>query len=151
LLDGDDRVVHAGLIIGARDSIGIAHYGFPRGDTGNFARALLVNNYSAVSVSCLMTRRAVFESIGGFDAENFPNKFFDADFCLKLREKDFRIVFTPYAELIKIEEKRRLNLEKDATVAEKDDFLKRWKKFAERDPFYNPNLSKKDASFSIEI
>ncbi|HLM59699.1 MAG TPA: hypothetical protein VK308_02735, partial [Pyrinomonadaceae bacterium] len=63
----------------------------------------------------------------------------------------YRIVFTPYAELMKIDEKRRLNLEKNPTAGEKDFFIKRWCEIVERDPFYNPNLSKKNASFSIEI
>jgi GT2 family glycosyltransferase len=93
----------------------------------------------------------IFKSFGGFDTKNFPERLFDADFCLRLREKNYRIVFTPYAELMKIDEKRRLNLEKNPTAEKKSFFMKRWREVVERDPFYNPNLSKKKASFSIEI
>jgi GT2 family glycosyltransferase len=110
-----------------------------------------VNNFSAVSISCLAVRREVFESAGGFDAKNLPDKFFDADLCLKLRAQNYRIVFTPYAELIQIDEKKRLNLQKDPTAQERDYFAKKWQKFIERDPFYNPNLSYKNGDFSIKI
>jgi len=152
LLYADETVLHGGLIIGANGAVGIAHYGFLRESTGNLMRAQLINNFSAVSVSCLMTRREVFESVGGFNAENLPDRFYDADFCLRLRrEKGCRIVFTPYAELMKIDKKRRLNLERNSTAEEKDYFLKRWREVVERDPFYNSNLSKKNANFSIEI
>lgn len=151
LLGGDESILHGGLIVGVNDSVGIAHHRFPRADGGSFARTQLVNNFSAVSVSCLMTRREVFESVNGFDAENLPDRFFDADFCLRLREKNYRIVFTPYAELMKVDKKRRLNLERNPTAGEKDYFVKRWREVVERDAFYNPNLSKKSAAFSIEI
>lgn len=151
LLYKDASVLHAGLIIGANGAVGAAHHRLPRDSAGNFLRAQLVNNFSAVSISCMAVRREVFESVGGFDAENLPDKFFDADFCLKLREKNYRIVFTPYAELIQINEKRRLNIQKDPTVEERDFFVQKWRKFIGNDPFYNPNFSYKNGDFSIEI
>jgi glycosyltransferase involved in cell wall biosynthesis len=152
LLYADETILHGGLIFGADGLVGVAHHCFPRSDGGNFTRAQLVNNFSAVSISCLAARREAFESVGGFDAENFPNKLYDADFCLRLRrQKNYRIVFTPYAELIKTDAKKRLNLEKDPTADEKNNFLQRWRQTIERDTFYNPNLSKNDAHFSIEI
>ena len=88
---------------------------------------------------------------GGFDAENFPNKFFDVDFCLKLLEKNFRNVFTPYAELMQIDERKMLNVQKDASAKELENFQQKWQKFIEKDPFYNPNLSKEvHKSFQIK-
>lgn len=151
ILYADESILHGGLIIGTHDLVGIAHHQFPRTDGGSFVRAQVAGNFSAVSISCLATRREVFQSVGGFDAENFPNKFFDVDLCLNLGEKNQRIVFTPYAELIKINIKKQLNLEKNPTVEETNQFIARWREIIERDSFYNPNLSKKDASFSIEI
>lgn len=152
VIDADETVLHGGLIIGEkRKIIGAAHRGHSRDSGDNVGRLQLINNFSAVSVSCLATRREVFDAVGGFDAEDFPNRFFDADFCLKLREKNYRIVYTPYAELMKIDKRRRLNLEKTPTAAEKDYFVKRWREVTERDPFYNLNLSKKPTDFSIKI
>jgi len=151
LLYAHESVLHGGLIVGTNNLVGIAHHQFPRTDGGNFARAQVAGNFSAVSISCLATRREVFQSIGGFDAENFPCKLFDVDFCLKLGEKNQRIVFTPYAELIKIDITKQLNLEKNPTAAETNLFVERWREVIKRDSFYNPNLSKKDASFSIDV
>ena len=151
LLDANETVLHGGLIIGAGGAVGAAHEHLSRDGEGSFLRAQIVNNFSAVSISCLTTRREVFDAVGGFDAENLPDNFYDADFCLKLSEKNYRIVFTPYSELIQTNEKKRLNVQIHPTAGERDFFVRKWQKFIERDPFYNPNLSKKDASFSIEI
>lgn len=151
ILYANESVLHGGLIIGTSGAVGIAHHHLPRTEDGNFVRAQVTGNFSAVSVAGFATRREIFESVGGFGSVDFPNKLFDADFCLKLRERDYRIVFTPYAELIKIDTKRRSSLEEDTTAEEKKRFVEKWHQVIKRDPFYNPNLSKKDASFSIDV
>ena len=151
ILSADESVLHCGLIVGTEEIISAAHCGFARNEGGNIERNHLTSNFSAVSVSCLCVRKNLFEEIGGFDALNLPNRFFDADFCLKLREKNYRIVFTPYAEFIKIDANKRLNLKENPTVEEKEYFVKKWSEILKRDEFYNPNLSKQDASFSIDI
>lgn len=151
ILSKDENILHGGLIIGTSDTISAAHRGMARDYDGYFLRARLTNNFSAISASCLVVRREVYREIDGFDGKNLPDSFFDADFCLKLREKNYRIVFTPYAELIKVDENRRLNLEKNPTAAEKRYFVEKWNEVIDRDPFYNPNLSKKNGGFSIEI
>lgn len=151
ILYANNTILHGGLIVGAGDLIGVAHQHLSREESGYFVRAQVVNNFSAVSVSCFVARREVFQTVGGFDAENYPNKLFDADFCLRLREKNYRIVFTPYAELVQIDEKKRLNLQQNSTAGESNYFAQKWKKFIGRDPFYNPNLSKRNASFSIDV
>lgn len=150
LLYKNETVLHGGLIIGAGETIGIAHHTFPAGSRGNISRNVLIGNFSAISASCMVVRRDVFDEAGGFDAKHLPDKFFDADFCLRLREKNYRIVFTPYAELKETNAKEPSNHE-DATAAEKDYFVEKWAKFIECDPFCNPNLSRKDGSFSIGI
>ncbi len=151
ILDADETVLHGGFVIGTREIVSASHRGFSRDADGNFLRLQMVNNFSAVAVSCLCVRKNLFETVGGFDAENLPNRFFDADFCLKLRERNYRIVFTPYAELIKINTNKRLNLEENSTDLEREYFAEKWREIIKCDPFYNPNLSKRDASFSIKI
>lgn len=151
ILNHDKTILDSGLIIGTDEIISAAHRGFMPDAEGNMFRLHTINNFSAVSIACLCVRKKLFEEIGGFDFQNLPNRFFDADFCLKLREKDLRIVLTPYAELQKIDDKKRLNFEENPTAEEIKFFTEKWKRVCERDPFYNPNLSKKDAGFLIEI
>jgi GT2 family glycosyltransferase len=99
----------------------------------------------------MAVRRELFDEAGGFDAEHLPNSLFDADFCLRLREKGLRNVFTPYAVLIRTGSESRTNKEKGAADSELEYFKNRWRSIIRNDPFYNPNLSKKNASFSIDI
>ncbi len=148
VLTENETVAGTGLIIGANGIAGVAHEGFPRNSPGNMSRNRLVGNYSAVSVACLAVRRKLFNLFEGFDSENLPNNFFDADFCLRLGEKGFRIVFTPNAELIQFSAEKRSN---HSTASERTFFYKKWDGIIARDQFYNPNFSKKDASFSIDI
>ena len=44
-------------------------------------------------------QKAIFDDLGGFD-ENLPSNFNDVDFCLRLRERGWQIIWTPYADLI---------------------------------------------------
>ncbi len=145
ILDSKGKVIDGGIVIGAGGLTAVAHEGFPKSFPGNMHRNQVIGNYSAVSLSCMAIRREVFEEIGGFDEENLPNTLFGVDLCLRLRESGYRIVFTPYIEMIR----NRAALQKVQTADEEMYFRKRWNSYVENDPFYNSNLSKKDATFSI--
>lgn len=150
LLAADETVMGGGLVIGAGGPAGYAHLGFPRDVAGNMARNIVTGNFSAVSVRCMTIRKSLFVDIGGFNSTVLPEQLFDADLCLRLCESGYRIVFTPYAKLIELPESRT-ELNQSPSKSEADYFISRWKKYVEHDPFYNPNLSKKDASFSVDI
>jgi GT2 family glycosyltransferase len=47
----------------------------------------------------LLTRRELFRSVGGFDETHLGVAYNDVDFCLKLRERGYRIVYVPEAVL----------------------------------------------------
>lgn len=51
-----------------------------------------------VSGACLMTSREVLEKTGGFD-EKFFIYFEDIDFCYRIREQGFQVVFLPEARV----------------------------------------------------
>jgi glycosyltransferase involved in cell wall biosynthesis len=148
ILGSDGSVLHSGLIVGAGETIAPAHQGIPREEAGYFFRNGLINNFSAVSISALVTTRALFMEMQGFDDRNFPDRFFGADYCLRLWKKDRRVVFTPYAEFIRGEGAGKLNFEKEAAADEIAAFAKKW---TQADPFYNPNLSRKNGNFEIDI
>jgi O-antigen biosynthesis protein len=148
ILGADETVNGTGLISGAGRAVEAAHYGLPRLHGGNIGRNLVICNYSAVSVICMATRRQLFEQAEGFDATNLPSALFDSDYCLKLRKLKFRIVLTPYAELIR---SRQTPAQDNAPQNEVEYFRSKWHKQMETDPFYNPNFSKANGQFRIKI
>ncbi|HQU84730.1 MAG TPA: glycosyltransferase [Pyrinomonadaceae bacterium] len=149
ILNRNEKILQHGFIVGTEEIISSAFKDFSKDESDTLARTNLVGNFSAVSIACFCVKKSLFENVGGFDFQHFPKRFFDADFCLKLGEKGLRIVFTPYAEMMKIDNKKRLNFEIEATAEEKSYFVEKWRKVFENDPFHNPNLSKNDGSFSI--
>ena len=149
MLDAHGTIISAGSIIGQNGTAGPAHYSLPRADHGNFVRAQLVGNYSAVSGGYLVTRRAIFEAVGGFDAANLENKLFAADYCLRLGRAGYRVAYTPYAELARSTKKEKPD--RAHTVAEEYEyFVEKWAAEIERDPFYNPNFKNSGPSFRIK-
>ena len=147
LLRSNGSIDQTGFILGGPEIVRPAHRGYPRSHHGNFFRAGLIGNYSAVSGRCMAIRRCVFDSIGGFDSEHYSQSLFDADLCLRLSESGFRIVYTPYAELI--ETSRTVITEPDEK--EIDYFSRRWQAVLKRDPFYNPNFTDQGEPFKYRV
>jgi GT2 family glycosyltransferase len=98
LLYPNGLVQHAGIMLHAE---AIARHPFrflPSEAPGYFAMPKVIRNCTAVTGACMMVRRRLFETLGGFD-ESMPVAFNDVDFCLRLLEQGYRILYTPYAEL----------------------------------------------------
>ena len=78
------------------------------------------------------------------DETGFPIAFNDLDLCLRLGERGYRIVWTPFAELFHLESKSRGTgdtEEKAAQERREVDLLDRlWRQAFASDPFANPNL-----------
>src|SRR5206468_1057313 len=90
---------HGGVILGVG---GVASHidSIRRHEPGYFARQHLAQDFCAVTAACLMVRCEVFKKLGGFDEVHLPVTFNDVDFCLRARELGWRIIYSPYAELI---------------------------------------------------
>ncbi|MBI3608477.1 MAG: glycosyltransferase [Nitrospirae bacterium] len=149
LLYPDNRVQHAGVILGLRRGVAEhAYKGLPDSDPGYFQNLHLVRNYSAVTGACLMTRKEVFDEVGGFDAEHLPVAFNDVDFCLRLRKMGYLIVYTPYAVLYHYESATR---GRELDPREEEYMKTRWKAVIDDDPYYNPNLTRDAYDFSLRL
>lgn len=135
-------IQHGGVIL-ASGRPTHAFYGCPSDHPGYFSNLLVVCNYSAVTAACMMTRRSVFAEAGGLN-EAFPLNYNDVDYCLRLRERGYRIAFTPYAELRHFES---LSREGRATRQELELFRRTWP--IEHDPFYSPNFRQDRSDFTI--
>ncbi len=146
LVRRDETIQHAGVVLGLRGMVKHAFYGFPAEDPGVCRQLQITRNYSAVTAACLLTRRDVFQEIGGFDEENLPVIFNDVDLCLKMRKAGYLIVYTPFAKLYHDESAtRRTSIE----PSEAKVLLERWPEIVAHDPYYNPNLSRERADFSL--
>ena len=150
----DDTVQHAGVILGLGGIAGHAHKHFDRHDPGYAARASIAQNLTACTAACLMMRRDVFDEVGGLD-ESFEVAFNDVDLCMKIREKGYLIVFTPYAELYHYESKSRGNDDTPEKLerfhGEVRRFEMKWQKqLNDGDPYYNPNLTLTRDDFSLK-
>src|SRR5438477_8940783 len=148
IVSSDDTVESVGLILLPDGSVRFAFAGYARDFRGANRQLQAVRNYSAVSASCLLTRRELFEKIA---SSNTPGSLhFGRDdgacaaveFCLRLQELGLRTVSVPYAEL------RRTSKKENASGMCLD-LQKRWPEMFRRDPYYNPNLSSERADFSL--
>jgi len=157
----NDKIQHAGVILGTgkyKDkSCGVAghsHKYFPRHSMGYVNWVNFIRNYSAVTAACMLTKRKLFEEVDGFDEKNFTVTWNDIDYCLKVRKKRYLIVYTPFAELYHYESVSRGSDDKpevlDRFHKETDKMYEKWEKELSNDPYYNPNLSKRDESFRIK-
>ena len=149
----DDTIQHAGVIVGLQGIAGHAFVGLERDNPGYFARPMTQQDYSAVTAACMMVDKKVYEEVGGLN-EQLKVAFNDIDFCLKIREKGYKIVYNPYCELYHYESKSRgeeNTFDKvDRFNGEIDYFEKRWHDILTHgDPYYNPNLTYKKNDFSL--
>jgi len=148
IVSSDDAIESAGLILSPNGSVGSAFPGYPRNFRGANRQLQAVRNYSAVSASCLLTRREVLEktasgnAMGPLDFARDDRVCVGTEFCLNLREHGLRTLSIPYAEV------RRTSARENGSRMCLD-LQKRWPEMFRRDPYYNPNLSSERADFSL--
>ena len=147
----NDTIQHAGLVLVA-GLAGHAHLGKTRGDEGYYGRASLTQSYIAVTGACMCMAKALFDSLGGFD-EVLAVAFNDVDLCLRLHDRGYRNVYTPFAELYHHESASRGfedTPEKMARFTNEANILRqRWLPLLMNDPFYNPNLALTGEPFTL--
>ena len=142
----DDRIQHAGLVIGLAGFIASHyHHGSDRRHTGYMHRLIMPQNYCAVTGACLMVKRRLYLEVGGMDEVNFKIGLNDVDFCLKLKDFGKINVWTPYAELYHYESLSRgldTTPEKSARLESESLFFReKWKLFFEPgDPYHNAGI-----------
>jgi GT2 family glycosyltransferase len=147
LLYADGTVQHAGVVLGFLNLAGHAHKYQLSAEPGYHCFPHLSRDYSAVTAACLLTRKAVYEELDGMD-EHLAVNFNDVDFCLRLRERGYRIMYTPQARLYHHESHSRWRQPPPAKEAQY--MRKRWGALLTHDPFYNPHLTLKREDFGFD-
>lgn len=150
----NDTIQHAGVYLGLGGVAGHAYCHKPRGHHGQMSRLRLRQEVSAVTAACLLVRRDRYQEVAGLD-EGLVVAFNDVDFCLRLRDRGYRNVWTPHAELYHHESASRGHEdtpEKQARFRSEVRFMiDRWGSTLEQDPAYNPNLSLTAEPFTLDM
>jgi len=138
----DEKIQHAGVFL---NGFAADHFykGSARGTGGDSGRARLVQNVSAVTAACLVLRRAVWDEVGGLDEERLAVAFNDVDLCLKVQQRGYRNLWTPFAELYHHESvsrgaddtpEKRARFDREVAC-----LRERWGNVLKRDPALSPN------------
>ena len=105
LLYSDLKVQHAGVAVNACNPDHVRR-GAQRTDQGYFFSTCGVRNYCAVTGAVMMTRAALYREVGGY-TESLAISFNDVDYCLKVAERGYTVVYAPKAEIVHFESKSR--------------------------------------------
>ena len=154
LLYADNTVQHAGVIIGFGNYAGHIFTLKEDSDYGYMMRAQINCNYNAVTAACLMTRKEIFNEVNGL-SEDLAVAGNDIDFCLKVRDKGYLVVYDAFAKWHHYESKSRgyetTPEKKERYEKELDIFRKRWAEILKNgDPYYNKNFPIEIAPYTLD-
>lgn len=152
ILYPDGRVRQAGRLLDPyRISCPSFHH-WPGKSWGYSGRLTLIQNYSAVSMDCMVIEKRKFLEVGGFDKVHLKSNHLDVDLCLRLKDAGYRTLWTPYAKFTdsisrfapsKILGRFSSDYRKDCEWMQN-----RWGSLLKNDPAYNPNLNQKKRDFN---
>ncbi|MDI2089839.1 glycosyltransferase [Commensalibacter oyaizuii] len=134
------QIQHGGIIMGAASVC--EHAG--RFKNNNYDILNYDHDVSAVTGACMVIRRSAYNKIQGFN-EKYEIAYNDIDFCLRLRQENFRIIQCQHARLIHYESLSLGNhYTGERAGKERQEMISirhQWHQLYDHDPFYNPNLS----------
>ncbi len=144
LLFPDGRTQHAGIVRGFHH--GLAGHAFKltrADDRGYLSLKGVARNCAAVTGACLLTPRALFLELGGFDEQDFAVAYNDVEYGHRLSTHGLRAVYVP-VELLHHEGVSRGFADDPREVA-----AYRRRLSPEPDPFLSPHLSRALERFEI--
>lgn len=153
LLYPDGTIQHAGVL--SIQTEGPGHMNMFRGgnEVGTCESIRMMQDVSAVTGACLMTRASVFDEVGGMDTD-FPVDYNDIDYCWAVQAAGYRVVYDPSVELYHFESMSRgfhptpesaLRFERA-----KGRMRVKWpERYAFADPMGNPNFNQASRYFGL--
>ena len=141
-------IQHGGITVSSRTECGRHLFRYRTGlEAGVAEIAAHDRECRAVTGACLLTRRACFDEIGGFD-ESMRLVANDIDYCLRLGERGYATVMAAHAELTHHEGLSR------GAAPESGDVERFWARWRQRltadDPFTNPNLDPQRDDWTVD-
>lgn len=153
LLYPDNTVQHAGVIVGVGHVAGHAHRNYKSDSMGYLNRLVCVQEYTGVTAACLLTKKQLFNKLSGFDAENLAISNNDVDYCLRIKAQNFKIIYTPHAQLYHFESKSRKSdldaIETSRYNKELNYMKKTWNLHNFTDPYYSKFFSINNDNFTL--
>ncbi len=146
LLYPTGEIQHAGLELQDRRVANHSFKGFPENTTAYNNITKTVHEVSAITGACLMIAQEKYHEVGGLDEVYLPNGYGDVDFCLRLSQRGYEHVYTPYATLIHEESRSR---GRATETFERQYMISKWGHQLMNDPYVNLNLNR-DMTFSID-
>ncbi|MBF8722109.1 glycosyltransferase [Pseudomonas guariconensis] len=141
----DGTAAPSALVLGLGGPAGNPFAGNAADAESYLGRLCLVQNWSALSLDCLLVRRELFNELHGLDVQALQQSWFDADLCLRVREAGYLVVWTPFSRVA-----RMLPSALSKEAADQQTFYRRWLPSVADDPAYNKNLSLRQGGFRLE-
>lgn len=138
LLAEDGTIQHGGDVVGLQGFAGHLFTGAGVNEWTLAGWTRWYRNFLAVTGACLLVRRDLFGSIGGFD-ETFILVGSDVDFCIRVHRSGYRNVCTPFAPVVHLERATR-----GSDDPRQDYYTSFWHSLRylhTGDPYFNLNLS----------
>ncbi|MGZ8548075.1 MAG: glycosyltransferase, partial [Sulfuricurvum sp.] len=156
LIYPSQTIQHAGIILGINNSADHPFIGVDLEDPGYMSRLQIDHNLSAVTAAAMLIKRSAFNAVSGLNEIDYHVNYSDVDFCLKVVEAGYKILFTPHATLLHHGSVTQKNIDlkkiKERNQRFADDqkaFKTRWGETILHDPAYNVNLDTGDAFMSV--
>ena len=125
LLYPNGAIQHVGIAFGQGGTTAHEAMGDAVDDGLYLDRTLLVHEVGAVTGAFLTCRRALFDDVGGVDAERYAITSGDADFCVRVRNTGRSVIYDPFLTWIHYESVSR--------GQDSHDYRKQWRVAAEHD------------------
>lgn len=150
----DGRVQHGGYLLGVRNGVESPWEGAASDSKGYHCYLKTAHNLTAVSAACMMVRKAVFFSLGGFDVQSYPLYFADVDLGLRAVQQGYLNVWTPWARVRHMGGATRLLSEKfrvqQRPLLHNYATLRgQWKSALLNDVSYHPHMQRTGKPFTI--
>ncbi|MBF0122424.1 MAG: glycosyltransferase [Candidatus Omnitrophica bacterium] len=133
----DGWLQEAGCII-FKDATG---WNYGRGKDSSSPEYNYVKEVDYVSGACLMVRRSLWKTIGGFDTRYSPAYFEDTDLAFEVRKRGYKVIYQSQAEVVHYEGVSSGTDEssgvKKYQVINRAKFLKKWAKVLSKDHVVN--------------